>query len=336
MVSRLFDGTLAHRTSLSAAVGSAVVFAGPAHAQPSQQRTSMAAMGPDDVWRFLAQASGDSLPLIVVIFLIVFILLAIGFLILLMDDLRSRRRIATAEAFLASAFRLDGLRLETVPEQFRELDRRTADLMREFQELQRAQKVLPRSGGSSFVGILTQLQGQALAEIAKLADSPDFKEIDGTLGIQNALAQFGSHCAQLGREANLSRAMLTALESRDTWNAVLTLPAILGVYFENDPLRPLIWGLRAIDYVLRAAFLSFDVEIIVFRPLTSVDPADATRAKDAPRNLALLPGVRQRATEAARAIPERSAIVMDCFAPGWNSSKIGRRAPRFTIYEPNS
>ncbi len=335
MVSRSFDRMPARRTGLSAAILSAVV-AGPAHAQPSPQRIAMAAMGPDDVWRFIAQASGESLPLIVVIFLVVFVVLALGFLIVLLMGLRSRRRIVAAETFLASAFRLDGLRLETVPEQFRELDRRTADLMREFQELQRAPKVQPRSGGSSFVGILTQMQGQAAAEVAKLADSAGFKEINDALGIQNALAQFESHCAQLGRESNLSRAMLTALESRDTWNALLTMPAILSAYFESDVLRPLILRLHAIDHVLRAAFLSFDVEIIVFRPFTPVEAVDATRAKDAPRNLALLPGVRQRAAEAARAIPERTAIVMDCFAPGWNSNKIGRRAPRFTIYEPNS
>lgn len=336
MVSRLFDGMPPHRTSLSAAILSAAVVVGPAHSQPAPQRASMAAIGPDDVWRFVAQASGDSLPMIVVIFLVAFVLLVVGFLIVLMTARRSRRRIVAAETFLASAFRLDGLRLETVPEQFRELDRRTADLMREFQELQRAPKVQPRSGGSSFVGILTQMQGQAVAEIAKLADGAGFKEINDALGIQNALAQFESHCTQLGRETNLSRAMLTALESRDTWNAVLTMPAILTAYFENDALRPLIFRLHAIDHVLRAAFLSFDVEIIVFRPFTPVEAAEATRAKDAPRNLALLPGVRQRAAEAARAIPERTGIVMDCFAPGWNSNKIGQRAPRFTIYQPNS
>jgi hypothetical protein len=335
MVSRLFDGMLALRTSLPAATLSTALVSGPADAQPSLQRASMAAMGADDVWRFVAQASGDSLPTVVVVFLVVFIVLAVGFLVVLIDAGRSRRRILAAETFLASAFRLDGLRLETVPEQFRELDRRTADLMREFQELQRAPKVQPRSGGSSFVGILTQMQGQAVAELAKLADNAGFKDVNDVLGIQNALAQFESHCAQLGRETNLSRAMLTALESRDTWNAVLTMPAILDAYFENDALRPLIFRLRAIDYVLRAAFLSFDVEIIVFRPFTPVESADATRAKDAPRNLASLPAVRQRAAEAVRAIPERTTIVMDCFAPGWNSNKIGRRAPRFTIYEPN-
>jgi hypothetical protein len=332
MANRLFDGMLAHRTRLPAAALSAAIVSGPAYAQPSLQQTSMA----DGVWRFVAQASGDSLPLIVVVFLIAFILLAVGFLVILIGAWRSRCRIVAAETFLASAFRLDGLRLESVPEQFRELDRRTADLMREFQELQRAPKVQSRTGGSSFVGILTQMQGQAIAETAKLADNAVFKEINEVLGIQNALAQFESNCAQLGRETNLSRAMLTGLESRDVWNAVLTMPAILDAYFENDVLRSLIFRLRAIEHVLRAAFLSFDVEIVVFRPFTPIESVDATRGKDAPRNLASLPGVRQRAAEAARAIPDRTAIVMDCFAPGWNSNKIGRRAPQFTIYEPNS
>jgi hypothetical protein len=336
MVSRFFDGILVHRTRLAAVAPLAALVSAPAYAQPSQHRLSTAAMGPDDVWRFIAQASGDSLPLIVVIFLVLFILLAVGFLMALISAGRSHRRIVAAETFLATAFRLDGLRLEGVPEQFRELDRRTADLMRDFQELQRAPKVQPRTGGLSFVGILTQMHGQAATEAAKLVDDALFKQINEVLQIQNALTQFESHCAQLGRETNLARAMLTALESRDTWNAVLTIPSILDAYFDNDALRPLIFRLHAIEYALRAVFLSFDVDILVFRPFTPVESADATRGKDAPRNLVSLPGVRQRAAEAARAIPDRTAIVMDCFAPGWNSNKIGRRSPQFTIYDPNS
>lgn len=326
MVSRFFDVRMPRRTGPPAATIAAGAFLVSSPAR---------AMGPDDVWRFVAQASGDSLPLIVVVFLVVFFLLTVGFLVALISAWRSRRRIVAAETFLASAFRLEGLHLENVPEQFRELDRRTADLMREFQELQRTSKVQPRAGGSSFVGILAQLQSQAVAEAAKLADNPLFKEINDALGIQTALGQFEAHCAQLGRETNLSRAMLTALESRDTWNALLTTPAILDAYFDNDALRPLIFRLRAIEYVLRAAFLSFDVDIIVFRPFAPVESADATRSKDAPRNLSSLSGVRPRAAEAARNVPERTAIVMDCFAPGWNSNKIGRRAPQFTIYDPN-
>ena len=327
MARRLFDGMLARRTRLLGTTLSAALVSGPGYAQSSMT---------DNVWRVFAQISGDSLPLIVVLFLVAFTVLLVGFVVILIDAWRSRGRIAAAETFLASAFRLDGLRLESVPEQFRELDRRTADLMREFQELQRSTKVQARTGSSGFVGILAQMQGQAVAETTKLADNVVFKEINDVLGIQNALAQLESHCAQLGREANLSRAMLTALESKDVWNAVFTMPAILDAYFENDALRPLIFRLRAIEHVLRAAFLSFDVEIIVFRPLTPVESVDATRGKDAPRNLASLPAVRQRAAEAARAIPDRTAIVLDCFAPGWNSNKIGRRAPQFTIYEPNS
>ena len=335
MVSRFFDRMLTHRTKVGAVVQIAALVSAPAHAQPSPHRMSTAAMGPDDVWRFVAGVSGDSLPLVVVIFLVLFILLAAGLLIALISAGRSRRRIVAAETFLATAFRLDGLRLEGVPEQFRELDRRTADLMRDFQELQRAPKVQPRTGSSSFVSILTQMHGQAVAEIAKLSDNALFKQINEVLEIQNALAQFESHCAQLGRETNLPRAMLTALESKDTWNALLTIPSILDAYFDNDALKPLIFRLRAIEYVLRALFLTFDVDIVVFRPFTPVESAEATRGKDAPRNLASLPGVRQRAAEGARAVPDRSAIVMDCFAPGWNSNKIGRRSPQFTIYDPN-
>jgi hypothetical protein len=327
MVSRLFNAMLAPRTKLAAVAPMAALFSLTAYAQA-------AAFGPDDVWRLVAQASGDSLPLIVVIFLVLFILLAAGLLIILIGAWRLRRRILAAETFLATAFRIDDLRLEGVPEQFRELDRRTAELMRDFQELQRAPKVQPRTGSSSFVGVLAQLQGQAVAEAAKLADNALFKQINEVLGIQNALAQFEAHCAQLGRETNLSRAMLTALESKDTWNAILTIPSILDAYFDSDALRPLIFRMRAIEYVLRALFLSFDVDIVVFRPFTPVESADATRGKDAPRNLTSLPGVRQRAADGARAVPDRTAIVMDCFAPGWNSNKIGRRSPQFTIYDP--
>ncbi len=295
----------------------------------------MAAVGPDDVWRLLAEVSGDYLPLFVVIFLVLFVLLTVGFLVILIAALRSHRRIAAAEAFLATAFRLEGLRLEGVAEQFRELDRRTADLMRDYQELQRAPKVQTRTASSSFVSILTQLHGQAVIEADKLADNGLFKQVNGVLEIQSALAQFESHCAQLGRETNLPRAMLTALESKDTWNAMLTIPNILEAYFDNDTFRPLLLRLRAIEYVLRAVFLNLDVDIVVYRPFSSTDSV-ATRTKDAPRNLASLPGVRQRAAEGARAVPDRAAIVMDCFAPGWNSNKIGRRPPQFTIYEPNS
>src|SRR5450432_3345709 len=99
MVCRFFDGTFAHRTRLPAAALSAALVPGPGYAQPSLQRTSTAAMGPDDVWRFLAQVSGDSLPLIVVVSLIVFVSLAVGFLVILIDAWRSRRRIFAAETF---------------------------------------------------------------------------------------------------------------------------------------------------------------------------------------------------------------------------------------------
>jgi len=237
---------------------------------------------------------------------------------------------------LAGAFRLEGLRLEEVPEQFRELDRRTADLMRDFQLLQRAPK--SRAENSTFVSMLTQLHGQAVKEVEKLAENALFGQINDVLKIRNALAQFESHCAQLGRETNLSRIMLTGLESKDTWNAILTIPNILEAYFNDDDLfSSVLHRLRAIEYVLRAVFLSLDVEIVILAPFSRVELTDAaTRSTDAPRNLASLPGVRQRAAEKARAIPERTAIVLECFAPGWNSKRIGRRSPQFTIYEPNS
>ena len=335
MASRLFDGVWTRGAKVAAVSQVVALVSAPAHARSSPDRMSVAALGPDDLWRLLAEVSGDYLPWVVVIFIALFILLAVGLLMTLFVAMRSRHRIVAAETFLASAFRLEGLRLEGVPEQFRELDRRTADLMRDFQELQRAPKVQPRTGNSSFVSILTQLHGQAVAEVQKLGDNALFKQIDNVLEIQNALAQFESHCVQLGRETNLPRAMLTALESKDTWNAVLTIPNILEAYFDNDDLRALFLRLRAIEYVLRAVLLNLDVDIVVFRPLSPVKSGGATRGKDAPRNLAPLPGVRQRAAEAARAIPDRTAIVMDCFAPGWNSNKIGRRAPQFTIYDPN-
>jgi hypothetical protein len=76
MARRLFDGMLARRTRLLGTTLSAALVSGPAYAQSSMT---------DNVWRVFAQISGDSLPLIVVLFLVAFTVLLVGFFVILID-----------------------------------------------------------------------------------------------------------------------------------------------------------------------------------------------------------------------------------------------------------
>ena len=84
------------------------------------------------------------------------------------------------------------------------------------------------------------------------------------------------------------------------------------------------------------AFLHLDVEILLKRPCSTVDRAEtAARTEELPRDLLSLRTVQEIAARRAHAIADRSPIVVDCFAPGWNSTQMGHHMPRFTIYDPS-
>ena len=162
--------------------------------------------------------------------------------------------------------------------------------------------------------------------------------IDETLHIRDMLADLDAQLARLAGAGDLSASLLSELESADTWNAVLTTPCIFETYFGAiETLTPLSRRLRAIEQTVRSAFLRLEVDIVVQRPFSKIERTEeAVRAKDAPRDLSAISSVRERAAQEARAIADRSAIVLDCFAPGFNSTRIGSRQPRFTIFDPSS
>jgi hypothetical protein len=251
---------------------------------------------------------------------------------------RARRRALLAETAFAEKFGRADLRLEDVPTEFAELDRRIASLMQEIEDLKRNTRnrlgLVPRS---PLLDLLARLQKDAADEVAKLAMDEQFMRIDKVLQISRTLADIEMHLAQPAK-ADISAVLLAELETADVWNAALTSPCIFEAYFGEVPaLKPLSRRLRAIELVMRSAFLGLDVDIVVKHPFSKIEGTEpATRTRDAPRDLSRLTEVRERATQEMRSIADRSGIVIDCFAPGWNSARIGSSPPRFTIYDPGS
>jgi hypothetical protein len=251
---------------------------------------------------------------------------------------RARRRVQIAQAVFAEKFQRPGLRLEDVPEQFAELDRKIAGLMRDFEQLRqsKSERPAPPRVRPPFIELLAQLSTDASAEISRNVGDAQFARIDGVLRVRTMLAELDAHLARLAGVTDLPESLRGDLRSTDAWHAVLTTPCVFDVYFgASEAFAPLSRRLRAIEQVVRSAFLRADVDILVQRPLAKVEQIDIpTPIKEAPRDLSSLPAVRERAMREARASPDRSAIVLDCFAPGWNSARIGSKPAQFTIYDP--
>jgi hypothetical protein len=280
------------------------------------------------------------LPFLVIVLAIICILLVQACGILLIRGRNRKRRIATAEAAFAKTFGRDRVYLQEVPGHLEELDRRIVELMRDYEQLRRARgprRIEPGRNRTPLLELLGQLHKDALEEVGRISGDAEFARIDEVLHIRPALAELGTRLSQLEEAVDLPKLLLTDLESSDAWNAALTTPNILEGYFDGtEKLRPLARRLRAIEQVLNAAFLRLDVEILLKRPFSVVDANDAAiRAKEAPRDLFSLRSVQEQAARRAQSVADRSPIVLDCFAPGWNSTRIGRRLPRFTIYDPS-
>jgi hypothetical protein len=288
-------------------------------------------------------SGANDVPLIVVLLAAFSIALAAVVFILFIRGRINGYRIAVAEAAFAKIFRRDGVRLAEVPEHLAELDSRTAELMRAYEQLRtqrqakRADTVRERR--PALLDLLGQLRKEALDEIEKISADDDFVQIDQVLDIRSGLAALGSNLSALESAPDFSQSLLTKLESSDAWNAALTTPNLLEAYFDAmDKLKPLARRLRAIEKVLSAAFLRLDVEILVTQPFSTVERAEAAaRNEEIPRDLFSLRAVQEIAARRAHAIASRSPIVVDCFAPGWNShaGQIGQHMPRFTIYDPS-
>lgn len=288
-------------------------------------------------------ASANDLSLIAAILAALSIALAAVVFVLVIRGRIKNDRIAIAEAAFAKIFRRNGVRLAEVPEHLAELDSRTAELMRAYEQLQ-TQRHAKRADAArerrpALLELLGQLRKEALDEIEKISADDDFVEIDQVLDIRSALVELGSNLSTLESAADFSQSLLTRLESSDAWHATLTTPNLMEAYFDGmDKLKPLARRLRAIEKVLSAAFLRLDVEILVTQPLSTVDRAEtAARSEEVPRDLFSLRTVQEIAARRAHAIAGRSPIVVDCFAPGWNShaNQIGHHMPRFTIYDPS-
>ena len=254
-----------------------------------------------------------------------------------------------AEREIGEALKKPGIALAGAAEEIRDLERRFVEVdgqsraqIKELEDSNADLRVqlsgLQRSPDQIRLQAAMTCIDDAMQALAPAPTDPDFSILDQTFELRAALEDTRQHLAALPTGDGFVPALLDALE-RGRFDHVLTMPSFLDTYFLDRPR----WAALHLAYSsterLLTGLLQSNGVQLVRRPLLSIVSAAEARGADVGdrRNVKKIPAVRQTAARVARDLDPGELLVVDCHAPGWQSShKIGSKLPGFALFEPST
>jgi hypothetical protein len=175
---------------------------------------------------------------------------------------------------------------------------------------------------------------EARACFDRLEADPDFKSLDGTLNVGDALGAADSLLEKVAK-GDAGAAALTAALRAGELDTVLTLAGFLDVYYPTqDDWYAAGRAVTAIEALIRSILTHEQVEIYGVRPLSRLRSPREGAAPHDRRNIQEIERVRRAVTDQAPFVSGDDLLVIDCSAPGYIIAGIESTPPQLSLYNP--
>jgi hypothetical protein len=177
----------------------------------------------------------------------------------------------------------------------------------------------------------------ATAALDEANANPELQQLDQALGMGSALPAARSFLAQLQSATDFGGQLLSGLE-RGELDHALSTANVLNSYFPDHPaVRRLRIAYNSLELLLLPLLDEQGVQILQPAILSVVGAAEIPNVQAGDRrNLKSIRAIRDAAAQIARELGPGEFLIVDCQAPGWVSTKIGRRQPLIAIFDPSS
>jgi hypothetical protein len=215
-------------------------------------------------------------------------------------------------------------------------DRRKEQIDEQEQELAIARAALPKEPDGPEARLAnagrTAIR-EALACFDRLGADRDFKSLDGTLNIRDALAAVDSLLEKVAKGTSADAAAVTAALRAGELDTVLTLAGFLDVYFPmQDDWYAAGRAVTAVEALIRSMLARERVEVYAVRPLSRLRSHREGAEPYDRRNIHDIEPVRRAVTDQAPYVSGDDLLVIDCSAPGWIIAGGESSPPLLSLY----